>query len=162
MNRGNFVRIFFILSVCVFLSSLASLACAADHTITIVNSSNTALKPANTPHVVTYNTTTLCSSLPPAACSQINLTPVPSSTTTIAAGGSLTLKMSGPDGCNIAGLQTNWLPNIKGKVQYVTCQKSPVNQCNNSGASNWKCTISQANMDTAKNNQIANGTVTAQ
>jgi len=73
--------------------------------------------------------------------------------TTIAAGGSAVVNMTGPTGCNIAMWQTYYAPG-KGKYGEIQCAKSPVNVCN-SVTKNYTCTISQQNVDDAKANKNA-------
>jgi hypothetical protein len=152
MKKQTLFSIIFIATLMVFSMVLttAVFAGSSTHTITIVNNSNTALIPTQNSHRVIYTSTNpACGTVPPDTCATVDMTP-PS---TIAAGGSAVVNMTGPTGCNIAMWQTYYAPG-KGKYGEIQCAKSPVNVCN-SVTKNYTCTISQQNVDDAKANKNA-------
>ena len=147
MKKQTLFSIIFIAALVVFSMVLAPTVFAgnSEHTITIVNSSDTALIPANNTHRVIFNSTNAaCGTVPPDSCGTMNMTPPAS----IAAGASAVVKITGPTGCNLSMWQTYYVPG-KGKVGQIQCSKSPVNVCN-SVIKNYTCTISQQNVNAAK------------
>ena len=118
------------------------------HTITIVNQSNTSLKPTNNPHAVVYNSAnSACTAVPPDSCGTVNMTPPAS----VAANSQAVVNMTGPTGCNISAWQTFYTPSGKGKMGTIRCTISPVNVCN-SVTKNYTCTITQANVTAVTGN----------
>ena len=148
MKKQTLFSIIFIAALVVFSMVLAPTVFAgnSEHTITIVNNSNTSLIPANNTHRVIFNNTnSACGTVPPDSCGTINLT----APTKIVKGTSAVVKITGPTGCNLSMWQTYYKPGNAGSLGQIQCSKSPVNVCN-SVIKNYTCTISQQNVDTAK------------
>ncbi|MFZ2172035.1 MAG: hypothetical protein WAW61_20640 [Methylococcaceae bacterium] len=148
MKKHTLFSIIFIAVLMVFTMVFAQ-AGFAEITITIDNKSNTALKPVKNQHRVGYVSTTspatCLPNVPADACGMADLTP-PSE---IAKNSTAVIKMSGPKGCDLSMWQTYYKPDVKGNPGQIQCSKSPINKCNNSSL-NYTCTISQANVDSAK------------
>ncbi|MFZ2172036.1 MAG: hypothetical protein WAW61_20645 [Methylococcaceae bacterium] len=159
MKKQILFGIIFVAALMVFsmVFTPAVFAGNKEHTITIVNNSDTDLKPANNTHRVGYTSTTACSKLPPDSCSTLDMVP-PS---TIAKNSTATIKMIGPEGCNVSMWQTYYKPGNAGSLGQIQCSRSPVNACN-SVNQNYTCTVSQANVNSAKNGTNTTGAVTVQ
>lgn len=148
MKKLTLLGIIFIAALIIFSGAPAVFAGNSTHTITIVNNSDTPLKPARDPHKAHYDSyNSACNTVPPDSCGEVDL-PVPDQ---IAAHSSGTINMTGPTGCNISSWQAYWTLNLKGKNGVVKCWKSPVNVCN-SVNKNYTCTISQSNVNAVKGN----------
>lgn len=156
MKKQTLFSIFFIATLLVFSMSHtpAVFAGTTSHTITIINNSDTELAPTNNPHAVVFNSSnTACTAVPPDTCGTVNLTP-PSK---VAANSQAVINFSGPSGCNISAWQSYYKPG-KGNVGTIQCGMSPVNVCNSVATRNFTCTISQANVNTAKGGSNVGGT----
>ncbi len=145
MKKQTLSGIVFIAAVIVFSMTSASAVLAGDttHTITIVNNSNTALRPDRSRHMVIYSIDSTC--LPPGDyCCQANLNPP----NTIAARSSAVLNITGPTGCKVSQWQSYWYPDVNGEKGAIHCTVNPVDICNSINK-DYTCIITQANVDTA-------------
>lgn len=159
MKKQIFFGIIFVAALMVFSVVFAPAVFAANqsHTITIVNNSDTDLKPINNTHRVGYTSTSTCANMPPDTCGTVDMVPP----ATIAKNSTAKLTMTGPAGCNVAMWQTYWKAGNAGSLGQIQCSKSPVNACNTVNQ-NYTCTISQANANSSKNGANSTGTVTTQ